>query len=332
MEKFFEHRNDLCNIEVGRMWNIGESAYANSPIVSIVDRNVTEHWRERVGGRMIEIDAGEGCKSIDMARHLWERLVEMGATRQTVLVAVGGGTVCDLVGFVAATYMRGVAATLYLPTTLLAQVDAAIGGKCGVNFGGYKNMVGLFHFPTLTVCDIATLSTLPQREWRAGIAEVIKSAIVGSGELFELLERSTLAEIGSNEELCRRVVMLAVGVKSAIVERDPYDRGERGLLNLGHTWGHAIESLSQEYSHGEAVAAGIAYATRKALQEKMIDTASAERIINLLEAYHLPTEVDVPHSALKQAMLHDKKVDALRRLHFVLPTSIGRCTFFHEDL
>lgn len=312
-----------CRVVVGKMDEWVESILSKRSVVCVVDSALEEIWRGRFGGSVIAIEGGEGAKNLDVARHLWERLIELGATRQTLLLAVGGGTICDLVGFVASTYMRGIE-SVYIPTTLLAQVDAAIGGKCGINLGGYKNMVGSFHFPERVLCDVSLLSSLPEKEWRAGMAEVIKTAIVGDTELFDMLENTSLEEVRSDRELCTQIVSRCVAVKCGIVERDSHEKDERRLLNLGHTWGHAIESLSGDYSHGDAVAVGIAYVTRKAVEQGLLAEGDGARIVALLEHYGLPTEVPLSEEDLMRATTHDKKhKDGAVR--WVMPTSIGHC-------
>lgn len=312
-----------CRVVVGKMDEWVESVLSKHSVVCVVDSALEEIWRGRFGGSVIAIEGGEGAKNLDVARYLWERLIELGATRQTLLLAVGGGTICDLVGFVASTYMRGIE-SVYIPTTLLAQVDAAIGGKCGINLGGYKNMVGSFHFPERVLCDVSLLSSLPEKEWRAGIAEVIKTAIVGDTELFDMLENTSLEEVRSDRALCAQIVSRCVAVKCGIVERDSHEKDERRLLNLGHTWGHAIESLSGDYSHGEAVAVGIAYVTRKAVEQGLLAEGDGARIVALLEHYGLPTEVPLSEEDLMRATAHDKKhKDGAVR--WVMPTSIGHC-------
>lgn len=292
--------------------------------IAIVDESVAEsgevyeYFRE-----VITLRGGEECKSLDAAAWLWQALTEIGADRQSVLVGVGGGTITDLVGFVASTYMRGIKCLL-IPTTLLGQVDAAIGGKCGINLGGYKNMVGTFSLPGEVVCDPCWLTSLPAREWRCGMAEVIKTAIVGDAALFELLESSSLEQIRSNGELCAEIISRAVAVKCAVVREDFKEAGLRRVLNLGHTLAHAIESLSSEYAHGEAVAVGLVWAARLAVERGVLPTEEAERICEVVAKYGLPTSVELPEEELLAAMQHDKK-SLSGRVKIVLPERIGKC-------
>ena len=293
--------------------------------IAIVDQSVAMYDEiHELFGEVITIQGGEGCKTLEMAAQLWQMLCEVGADRQSVLVGIGGGTVCDLVGFVASTYMRGIKCLL-VPTTLLAQVDAAIGGKCGINFGGLKNMVGTFNLPGKVVCDPVWLATLPEREWRSGMAEVIKTAIIGDAQLFELLENSSLEEISTDYALCGEIIARSVAVKCAVVNQDFRESGARKVLNLGHTLGHAIEALTSDYSHGEAVAIGIAHAAQMAVERGLLSPEDCGRIVALLERYGLPTTTTLPAEELHQAMLHDKKNNR-GQIGWVLPTGIGSLT------
>lgn len=293
-------------------------------VVAFVDAEVDAEYNiSELIPESVIIPGGEENKNLELATMMWQELVESRADRQTFLLGVGGGVVCDLVGFVAATYMRGVRFGL-VPTTLLAQVDAAIGGKCGVNMGGYKNMVGALAPADFVLCDATLLSSLPDREFRAGLAEMIKAAVIGDAELFELFENHTFEQLREDAGLLGEMVARSIAVKCDIVARDPYENGERRLLNLGHTWAHAIESISTDYTHGEAVAVGMVYATRKAQSCGMISPEEAERIVAVVERYGLPTTVVLADDALAEAMTHDKKsTDGL--LHLVLPTRVGKC-------
>lgn len=313
-----------CSVEIGRWQNVAEKYTSLMRTVAIVDSAVAD--REAIYelfNEVIVVDGGESIKSLSVAGGLLQQLCDIGVDRQSVLVAIGGGTVTDVVGFVAATYMRGISC-VFFPTTLLGQVDAAIGGKCAVNMGGYKNMVGAFALPKQVVCDTSWLASLPEREWRAGMAEVVKTAIIGDVALFELLENKTLNNFRNDADLCSEIVARCVAVKCDIVRRDLREAGERRLLNLGHTIAHAIESLSQEFSHGEAVAMGIVYASRKAVERGVLAPDVAELIESLLQRYDLPTELPLAEGALLEAVAHDKKsINGTPR--WVLPTAIGRC-------
>ena len=308
-------------IRVGKVEELLPLLLPKGRVVAVVDRNVS-HLCSRLGvEEFFVVDASEEAKTIDTAAKIWSHLVDVCADRNTFLLGIGGGIVTDLVGFVAATYMRGVRFGL-VPTTLLAQVDAAIGGKCGVNFGGYKNMVGCFAPASWVVCDVRLLATLGHRELRSGMAEVVKTAILGDATLFALCEENNLDSLAGNDVVFGEVVRRAAAVKCAIVRRDLLEGGERRKLNLGHTLAHAIESLTREYTHGEAVAIGLAYVAAKSLHEGVLTQNDYNRIIEILHRYNLPTSVDLPEDDLWAAMDHDKK-NKEGQIGWVLPTGIG---------
>ena len=236
---------------------------------------------------------------------------------------MGGGIVTDVAGFAAATYMRGVGFG-FVSTTLLGQVDASVGGKNGVNVAGYKNMVGTFTQPRFVVCDPSLLATLPDREFRAGLAEAVKAAVIGDGALFELLERSSFGELRGDAGLLGRVVESAVGVKAAIVGRDEHEAGERRKLNLGHTLAHAIEKCSDRMNHGEAVAVGTVLVADAAVRLGVLASPVRDRIRALLVRLGFAVEPPVAVGELLQQVGKDKKSEA-GILHVVFPTGIGSC-------
>lgn len=273
---------------------------------------------QKIQTRVIEIPAGEASKTLDTVRLVYDQLIDAHLDRQTTLVALGGGVVGDLAGFVAATYLRGVP-LVQMPTTLLAMVDASIGGKVAVDHPRGKNLIGAFKQPRAVIADVATLPSLPAAEWRAGMAEVVKHGIIGDATLFEELEKgSWKLEIG-------RWLARAIRVKAEIVSRDPFEQGERAKLNLGHTFGHALELVSQyQLRHGEAVAVGLVCAARLAQRRAMCDATLVERIEGLLHQIGLPTRVPraLTSDALVNAMQADKKRVGVR-LRFVLPCALG---------
>ncbi len=268
--------------------------------------------------------AGEAHKTLETVIQLYAALLAGGLDRGGLVLALGGGVVGDVAGFTAATYMRGVALA-QLPTTLLAMVDSSVGGKTGVDLPYGKNLVGAFKQPVMVLIDPLVLKTLPEAELRAGMAEVVKAGIIGDPELFAYLERGVIDDMAW-------LIHRAVAVKIAVVEADPYERGHRAVLNLGHTFGHAFELLS-EYSmrHGEAVAIGIAVAARLAERLGLCRTETAQRIIATLQRLGLPTTIPA-YTAEKvwEAMARDKKKRG-GRLRFVLPHDIGRVEI-HDDI
>lgn len=269
----------------------------------------------------ILVGQGEQAKSLATLDGIYRRLIELGADRSIFILGVGGGIVTDIAGFVASTYMRGVDFG-FVTTTLLGSVDASVGGKNGVNIGGYKNMVGTFSQPQFVVCDVSLLQTLTEREFRAGLAEVVKTAILGDAELFEMLENTSFEALRSDKALLEKVIMRCVRIKASVVAEDEREEGRRRILNLGHTIAHAIEKCSNELSHGEAVAVGLYHITQSALAQSMISPCHAERIISLLDRYGFERSLPVERKELLKAVKGDKKRKG-DSLHLILPTAIG---------
>lgn len=252
---------------------------------------------------------GEAAKSPAILAALWERAAEVPLTRQDLVVAVGGGVVGDLGGFLAATYVRGVD-VVQVPTTLLAQVDAAIGGKTGINLPAGKNLVGAFHQPRAVICDVATLRTLTERVRREGFGEIVKYGLIRDPEVLDVLEADpSVASWGASERL-RDLVERSVAVKAAVVGSDEREAGERAHLNLGHTVGHAVEALTgyTEVLHGEAVAIGTVAALRIGLSLGRTPAAVAERGEAVLASLGLPVRLPwLDRAAVWDAMARDKK-------------------------
>lgn len=211
-----------------------------------------------------------------------------------------------MAGFVASTYMRGLSFG-FVASSLLAQVDASVGGKNGVNFEGYKNMVGTFNQPDFVLCDLSLLETLPEREFKAGLAEIIKSGLIADPELFKLFETHTLKEFRENRKLLLEAVHRAVRVKADIVERDEREQGDRRKLNLGHTFAHAIEKSTRDFLHGEAVAIGLVMIAALSVQQGTLTQAEADRVRAVVERMELPTTSSVELPRLLQALKLDKK-------------------------
>jgi 3-dehydroquinate synthase len=294
--------------------------------VALHAQAVTESLREAgFAPVVVEVPEGEPAKSLDEARGLWDAFVGHGLDRGSAVVAVGGGVVGDLAGFAAATYMRGVA-YVQIPTTLLAQVDASVGGKVAVNHPRAKNLIGAFHQPRLVLIDPDTLGTLPEREYRSGLAEVIKTGAALNAELFATLEGNIPAIRQRDPGLLEGVIATCCAEKATIVEQDEREEsGLRMILNYGHTVGHALEVLGgyQEWLHGEAVAVGMVAAARLAARLGLTDHRTAERQIALLQAVELPARFERPGPAeLGQALRHDKKARE-GRVPFVLLKALG---------
>lgn len=269
------------------------------------------------------IGKGESIKTLHTVETIYRRFIELGVDRSTFVLAVGGGIVTDVAGFAASTYMRGVKFG-FVSTTLLGQVDASVGGKNGVNVDGYKNMAGTFTQPRFVVCDPSMLKTLPEREFRAGLAEAIKAAVVADGELFALLERTPFETLRTDPGVLSEVVRASVRVKVGIVERDEREAGERRKLNLGHTLAHAIEKCSNRMNHGEAVAVGMVLIADAAVRLGVLHAEVRDRIVGIFQrmGFELTPPVELKR-LLKEAAKDKKNEDGMLRI--VLPTAIGGC-------
>lgn len=275
--------------------------------------------------RTLLLPDGEEYKTLASAEMIFDALLAHGVGRDGLLLALGGGVIGDLAGFAAACYQRGVD-FIQLPTTLLAQVDASVGGKTAVNHPRGKNMIGAFHQPRAVLADIATLATLDERNYRAGLAEVIKYGIIRDGTFFAWLEERLDALLGRDAASLHHAVLQSCRIKAEIVIADERETGIRALLNLGHTFGHAIETAAGygNWLHGEAVAAGIACAARAAAAQDLLPPTDCARIVQLLERAGLPTRIPavLDWPALRKLMQTDKKVQQ-RKLRLVLPDAIG---------
>ena len=275
---------------------------------------------------LVVLPSGESTKSIEVAEQLWKKCLEVEVNRKSIIVAVGGGVIGDLAGFIAATYARGLR-FLQIPTTLLAQVDSSVGGKVGINLPDAKNMVGAFWQPAGVLIDTATLDTLPAREYRAGLAEVVKYGVILDEEFFEYLERNESDINQRKPSVLIDIVERSCQLKAKIVSEDEREEsGLRVVLNYGHTFAHALESVTgyRELLHGEAVSIGMLCASRLAEHLGRFDHASTERQAALLQNLGLPVAVpQVDHANILKAFRSDKKSEG-NNLRFVLPSRIGK--------
>jgi 3-dehydroquinate synthase len=272
----------------------------------------------------ILISDGERFKTLQTVGRIYDALVRSNADRATALIAVGGGVVGDVAGFAAATYLRGVP-VVQVPTTLLAQVDSAIGGKVGVNHQLGKNLIGAFHQPLVVIVDPLMLTTLPRREFRAGLYEVVKYGVIASRPLFERLDAQLPAIFAREPAALMPIITESCRIKTAVVEKDERESGLRRTLNFGHTAGHALEAVTKyrRFRHGEAVAYGMLIAADLAVRRGAMSAADRKALAALITRMGpLPPIGDLPVAQIMEAMGRDKKVVG-GRLHFVLPTSLG---------
>ncbi len=273
----------------------------------------------------IFVQSGEGSKSVALIADLWNQMLDAKTDRASVVVAVGGGVIGDLAGFAAASYARGLR-FLQIPTTLLAMVDSSVGGKTGINLPKAKNMVGAFWQPSAVIIDTDTLDTLADREYRSGLAEIVKYGVILDQQFFQFLEANADAILKRDPICLRHIIVRSCELKAQVVEQDERETtGLRAILNYGHTFAHAIEAATAygQLLHGEAVAIGMNMAARLAVQLGMFTNEETQRQLKLLQRFQLPTEFSESTPAkLWSLMQHDKKVE-LGQLHFILPTHIG---------
>lgn len=273
---------------------------------------------------IIEVPEGESSKNLSQAEKLYDHLLELNCDRKSVLVALGGGVIGDLVGFVAATYQRGIP-FIQVPTTLLSQVDSSVGGKTAVNHPKGKNMIGAFYQPRLVVADLETLRTLSQKEYRAGLAEVVKYGVIADARLFEFLETHYKKILNLDHKSLAHIVETSCAIKARVVEKDERESHYRMILNFGHTFGHAIESLTEYalFVHGEAVAMGMVRAAQLSHSVGKCSEEVPKRLEALLKNLGLPVDMpDLDSSAVIESLYHDKKTIG-HKIRFILVTEIG---------
>ena len=299
--------------------------------VIITDTNVAHHYRPLFPRwEVIEIGTGDGIKNMVQIESIYDQLLDMEVDRSCFIVGIGGGVVCDITGFAASTYMRGVPFG-FVSSTLLSQVDASLGGKNGINFRGYKNLIGIFNQPCFVICDLEMLKTLPQQELSCGFAEIVKHAAIGDKELFAFLEERFTDAQNLDRQAMEKIVYDSIIVKSSIVEKDEKETGERRKLNFGHTLGHALEKTTG-IPHGEAVGIGMVAAANLSVRRKLLPAKDAKRLKLLLKKFNLPVSIREAGAGSKRifdAIHKDKKREG-GTIHFVLLNAIGEAVV--EDI
>lgn len=323
MEPLFNVRS-RSGIYIGPVKDILSGVLPEGRVVVVSDATIDRLYHPLLEKYdTVLIGLGESVKTLQTVETIYRRFIELGVDRSTFVLAVGGGIVTDVAGFAASTYMRGLKFG-FVSTTLLGQVDASVGGKNGVNVDGYKNMAGTFTQPQFVICDPGLLRTLPDREFRAGLAEVVKAAIIADADLFGHIENTTFEALRTDTDLLTDAVSAAIRVKADIVERDEHESGDRRKLNLGHTLAHAIEKCSNRMNHGEAVAVGTALIAGAAVKLGVLSEADRDRIVHVLMqlGFDLTPPVDVKR-LLKEVGKDKKNEEGILRI--VLPVGIGDC-------
>jgi 3-dehydroquinate synthase len=313
---------NVSTIRVGeKLQNLGNYIPSEN-VVIITDVNVKRFYQNNFPPHpVITIQTGEKIKNLDTVQSIYGKLVELGVDRSTVIIGIGGGIVCDITGFVASTFLRGVKFG-FVSSTLLSQVDASVGGKNGVNFQGYKNMVGVFNQPEFVICDLNLLHTLPEKEVLCGLAEIVKHAAIGDADLFKYLEEHYQKALTLDTVVIERLVYDSIIIKSDIVNKDEKEKGERRKLNFGHTFGHAIEKTTG-VRHGEAVSAGMVMASELSVKKGHLQAKNAQRIKSLLRDLKLPTRLPADKKTMFDALQKDKKRKG-DRIYFVFLEDMGK--------
>jgi 3-dehydroquinate synthase len=290
--------------------------------VIITDKNVGQIYGKVFPQcEVIQISTGEKIKNIETLQYIYEKLLALEADRSVFIIGIGGGIVCDIAGFIASTYLRGVRFG-FVSSTLLAQVDASVGGKNGVNFHGYKNMIGNFNQPEFVICDMNLLKTLPKREVLCGFGEIAKHAFIGDAGMCDFLEENYKKALNLDEEVITRLVYDSAVIKSTIVNRDEREKGERKKLNFGHTFGHAIEKTTDILLHGEAISVGMVVASHLSASKGLLSKQDVGRIETLLAMLELPITLDMNRRKMIDAIKRDKKRQG-DDIDFVLLDGIG---------
>lgn len=323
MEKIIVNTaNAVSEILIGAKWESVRELLPEAGVAIITDTNV-----HRIYGSgfpdfpVFQVRAGEASKKIEVVESLAERLIEAGIDRSGFILGIGGGVVCDIAGFLASIYMRGIRCA-YVSSSLLSQVDASTGGKNGVNLGGTKNILGCFKQPEFVICDPAMLKTLPEDEYFSGLAELVKTGLIGNEKLFEIIENNQERVLKRDNDLLSMCISMAVNFKASVVSEDEKESGLRRILNFGHTYGHAIEAY-KSFRHGYAIASGMELAANFSMSKGLITSQEYNRIISLLKSFRLLRRHDIPDDQISQLLMRDKKKSG-SDLYFVFLDGIGK--------
>lgn len=310
------------HILIGEDWKSVFTLIPRKGVIIITDENVFKIYGNYFPDfPTVILSPGEKSKNLRIVEKVSMKMLRSGIDRSGFVLAVGGGVVCDVAGFAASIYMRGIKCG-YVSTTLLSQVDASIGGKTGVNMGNTKNILGTFSQPELVICDPSMLKSLPEEEYFSGLSELIKTALIGNEKLFELIESNHDAILGREIGFLTKVISRSANFKASVVNQDEKESGLRRILNFGHTFGHAIE-MATGLNHGLAVAAGMELAVDFAIEKGYLGKSCRDRIINLLKSYNLLREYKISPSRMNNLVFRDKKRSG-NEISFVFIRSVGK--------
>jgi len=313
--------DSVSDILVGAAWEKVKELLPETGVAILTDENIINIYGDRFPEfPVVSISPGEESKKLEVLEKLAEKLLDSGIDRDGFILGIGGGVVCDLAGFLASIFMRGIRCA-YVSTSLLSQVDASTGGKNGVNLGEAKNVLGCFKQPEFVICDPLMLKTLPEEEYLSGLAELIKTALIGDRKLFDVIENNQAGILSRDPDLLSMCISMAVNFKAAVVTADEKETGLRRLLNFGHTYGHAIE-MFHSFRHGYAVASGMELASGYSLEKGLITLADYERITALLGSYGLLPAHNIPDGIIARLLLKDKKKSG-NDIFFVFLNGIG---------
>ena len=312
----------LSSIYVGESLKNLENYLPSTQTIIVTDENIKKYYQKDFPNvPVITIGTGEGIKTLATVETILKELIHHSCDRDSFIVGIGGGIVCDITGFAASTFLRGVNFG-FVSTSLLSQVDASIGGKNGVNLDSYKNMVGVFNQPEFVICDIDLLNTLPENEISNGLAEIVKHALISNADMFDFIENNKQKALALDYDTIFRLVADSLRIKSQVVQQDEKESGERRKLNFGHTIGHAIEKI-EKASHGRAVAMGMVAAARFSQARQLINQGDVSRIRSLLHDLNLPITLDYNAKKIIGAAGKDKKKQG-NDLFYVFLEKIGR--------
>lgn len=296
----------------------------NKSVFIITDDNLHKLYADEFPNfPIIRIPTGEKIKTLETLEYIVSQLIELEADRNSFILGIGGGLVCDIAGFVASIYMRGIDFG-FISTSLLSQVDASVGGKNGVNFNAFKNILGTFRQAKFVICDYSMFKTLPQKEFISGLGELLKYALISDAEMYSNILKNIPEILSQDEKVLSELIFKSIDIKARIVETDEQEKGERKLLNFGHTIGHAIENQT-EILHGEAVALGMIFASHLSLKRQLISEQDFQNIKSVIQDLGLPSSVSINKKRLIEAIRKDKKKNQFS-IDFILLKGIGKAT------